>query len=387
MPYLYGLCKEHKIHLLTFEKKQLIKKKPEEFKQIKDKLSREGILWHRLSYHKLPPILSSFYDIFVGTIFSLFLVIRFKISIIHARSNIPIAIGFILKRILFVKLLYDRRGIMAEDHTEHSGWKQEGWLYRVAVWFERQVLVSSDAIVVLTDAMNKHLKNTINFQKDTLIKTIPCCTDLVKFKVDNNRSIGEKNKHGLTEKFVFVYSGSVGTYNLLNEMLDFFQVTTSLIPNVHFLILTQNKDVAINILRDREQIDKTRITVRYVSPDEVPSFLSIADAALIFRKDSPTAMAASPTKFGEYLACGLPVITMSRIGDLGQIVNFYKIGVVLNSYNISEYKKAVEKLLLLLKEKNDLKKRCRRIAENSFSLNRGINEYLNIYKDLMRNLK
>lgn len=380
LPYLFELSKDVNIHLLSFEKKWLIKKEPDEFKRIGNRLREKAIVWHRLAYHKYPLIISSILDIFLGTIIAFTLIIRYKISIVHARSNIPIAIGYVLKTFLPVKLLYDRRGIMGEDHTEHSGWKKGGYLYRTAILFEKMALRRSDAIVVLTQKVNAQLKTSVNSGRNILIKTIPCCIDLGLFKFDDNRDL--KDKMGLSGKFVLVYSGSVGTYNLLNEMFDFFKEAHKLIPNAHFFILTQNKNSVIDVISKRKDIARNDITISYVPQDKLPSFLSMADVGLVFRRTSPTAIAASPTKFGEYLACGLPVISTPQIGDLEEIIDSNKIGVVLKDYGKYEYRQAVNRLLSLLAEGDSLRIRCREVAQEIFSLEHASRDYLNIYEQL-----
>lgn len=381
LPYLLKLREYADIYLVTFEKKALLKNKIEEYKKLKKLLSVNKIIWHKLTYHKYPQILSSFFDIFTGFIFSLFLVVRHGISIIHARSNVPIAIGFILRSITGAKLLYDRRGIMAEDHIEHSGWRKEGCLYRMAMAFEKIAVKRSDAIVVLTERMNKYLKD--NFRSDVLIQTIPCCVDMEKFAYDEKKRIGLRNKFGLYDKFVFIYSGSLGTYNLLDEMFDFFKTAKDMIHNAHFFILTQDKDRVISLLNEYRGINKEQFTIESALPPDVPAYLSMADAGLIFRRDSVTAIAACPTKFGEYLACGLPVVSMSKIGDVAAIINSNSVGAVLDSYAPSEYRKSIAMLLSLCKEKNNLRQRCRDTAEEVFSLQRGAMLYQEAYNYML----
>jgi glycosyltransferase involved in cell wall biosynthesis len=383
LPYLLNLSNNFKIYLLSFEKREVLKKEGNRLGEIKAKFSTKGIRWIRLSYHKKPKILSSFYDIFVGVFVSLFLVIKYRISILHARSNIPIAVGYILKFIVPIKLLYDRRGIMGEDHIEHSGWKSGGLLHRLAIWFEKKAIKRSDAIVVLTQKVDAQLKKSINSSKEVLIKTIPCCVDLQMFNYNDNRNL--KESMGLSEKSVLIYSGSVGTYNLLSEMFDFFKEALKQIPNAHFLILTQHKDAVENLIVERKDIDKEKITITYVPQEKLPLFLSTGDVGLVFRRTSPTAIAASPTKFGEYLACGLPVISTPKIGDLEEIINSNKVGIVLSGYGKREYREAISKLLNLLEEGNTLKKRCRKVAEDIFSLKNGVNAYLDIYNNLKIN--
>lgn len=382
LPYLLQLSRDVKIHLLSFEKKGLERRESDEFKRTKNRLWENGIIWHKLTYHKYPLILSSFLDIFLGIIVSLFIIIRYRIPIIHARSNIPISIGYVLKSLVPIKLLYDRRGIMGEDHIEHSGWKKGGYLHRLATWFEKKAITKSDAIVVLTQKANDQLRRSLNSRKDALIKTIPCCANLELFKcADDNQDL--KNKMGLSEKFVLIYSGSVGTYNLLNEMFDFFKEALELIPNAHFLILTQHKDTVVSLFKKREDIDTGKVTVSYAPQEKLPHFLLAGDVGLVFRRTSPTAIAASPTKFGEYLACGLPVISTPQIGDLEEIIKSNKIGVVLGGYGKTNYKEAISKLLSLLEGREAVRRRCRKTAEEIFSLDRGARTYLSVYNQLI----
>lgn len=383
LPYLFGLSRDAKIHLLSFEKRWLLKKEPDQLKRLKKSLLESGITWHRLTYHKYPLVFSSLWDILLGIVISLFIIIRYKITILHARANIPIAIGYALKSFMPIKLLYDRRGIMGEEHLEYSGWKKGGDLYRFALWFEKRVINKCDSIVVLTNKANAQIKQNLNSGRNILIKTIPCCMDLELFNYTDNQNL--KKELGLSHKFVLVYSGSLGTYNLLDEMFKFFAEALRLIPNAHFLILTQNKGTVFGLLKKKQYLDENKITITYSAQEKLPLFLSMADAGLIFRRISPAAMCASPIKFGEYLACGLPVISTPKIGDLEDIINSHKIGVVLEEHSETEYRKAIIRFLSLSEEKNKLKKRCREVAQDLYSLERGVNAYSDIYSRLKKN--
>jgi glycosyltransferase involved in cell wall biosynthesis len=90
-----------------------------------------------------------------------------------------------------------------------------------------------------------------------------------------------------------------------------------------------------------------------------------------------------PTKFGESLACGLPVVINSGIGDTEEIVRKERIGVVINEFSPRGYKKAAEELKILLSEKDELRYRCRSVAERYFSLDCGIGQYEQIYHSLI----
>ena len=232
LPYLYGLSKNHKLYIFSFEKKEFIQKNRIELLTLTKKFQEMNIQWRRFSYHKHPLILSSLYDIFVGFFFSIFWVLRYRIKIIHARSSVPVAIGFLLKYFFHIQLLYDRRGAMGEEDVEQSGWKHGGWLYHFSLWFENEIFKKSDAIIVLTKRMHQELSRKLShLSSPPLIVTIPCCVDLNKFRtnIDKHLSTFYPSFKG---KYVFVYSGSLGTYNLLSEMFDFFKIASQKIPAV-----------------------------------------------------------------------------------------------------------------------------------------------------------
>jgi glycosyltransferase involved in cell wall biosynthesis len=381
LPYLLGLAKETQIYLLSYEKKDMLERKPAELDNLRKKLSNAGIIWYRLNYHKRPLVFSSFFDICLGIFASLFIVIRHKTFIIHARANIPIAVAFILKLFLPIKIIYDRRGMMGDEHVEHSGWKSGGLLHNAAVRFERIAMSLSDVIVVLTEKMNTQLRRSLRPADKPRIKTIPCCVEPRFLNHCPDSTL--RRRLGLSDDcLILVYSGSLGTYNLLDEMLDFFKILLGFAGQAHFLILTQNDKIARAVLAKRQDLETGSISVYSVSYEELPSWLGVADAGIIFRRHSPTAIAASPTKFSAYLACGIPVIAAAWIGDLSEVIMSRDIGVVISDYDRESYISAAKNLIQLLKDKENLKIRCRRTAEEIFPLARGIRVYSQIYNSL-----
>ena len=66
LPYLFGLCREYKIFLLSFEKRKFLWENRAKLRAIEEDLGARGIRWVRLTYHKHPAVLSSLFDIFLG---------------------------------------------------------------------------------------------------------------------------------------------------------------------------------------------------------------------------------------------------------------------------------------------------------------------------------
>ena len=99
----------------------------------------------------------------------------------------------------------------------------------------------------------------------------------------------------------------------------------------------------------------------------VPSYLAAADAGLSFIKRCVSKLASSPTKNGEYLACGLPLIINTGIGDSDALVNEWKAGVLLEDFTETEYAR-IGKLIEEIAASPDARRSARSVAEQLFDL-------------------
>jgi glycosyltransferase involved in cell wall biosynthesis len=125
--------------------------------------------------------------------------------------------------------------------------------------------------------------------------------------------------------------------------------------------------------------------IQKVLPAEIPLYLSAADVALSFIKPSYSKLASSPTKNAEYLACGLPLIANSKVGDTTEMVREDKTGYIIEDFNQANYKNALTEIEKMLQNKEDLSERCRRSAEKRFDLVKiGANRYSRIYRRLLK---
>ena len=68
-------------------------------------------------------------------------------------------------------------------------------------------------------------------------------------------------------------------------------------------------DKGLKVLNlSKRDLDYDNVITKFVPYDEVPSYLSAADVAFIWRDASIVNRVASPVKVSEYMACGLPII-------------------------------------------------------------------------------
>jgi glycosyltransferase involved in cell wall biosynthesis len=90
-----------------------------------------------------------------------------------------------------------------------------------------------------------------------------------------------------------------------------------------------------------------------------------------------------PTKVGEFLATGRPVVVSSGLGDLNELLARYSCGVVLNGPDARSLAAAARELGDLLADP-ELAGRCRRLARDRFDLDDGARKLLEMYGQLSR---
>lgn len=384
IPYLSGLSRKGiRLILLSFEKKDNLKDR-EALDKLKTELVSSGIEWHRLKYHKKPPLFSSIYDIIIGTIYCFCLILRKKIEFIHARSYVPATIAYILNRCFKTKFIFDMRGMMIDEYVDAEIIKRDGIIYKLTKILEKKILISAERIVVLTEKIKDVIEDFgfLRPKADLRIDVIPCCVDLHRFNYDLPRNM--RSDLGLENKFVFLYTGSVGTWYFLEGMLDLFYIAKRNIPTAHFLFLNLGQKEFIRNIILQKNLDLNDFTIMGAPYDRISDYISECDVGIIFYKQTFSRLACCPIKFAEYLACGIPVIISLGVGDTAEIVEKEKIGIVIDGFSNSAYSRAITHLKQLLSEGQTLKKRCCAIAEKYFSLENGIQKYQRIYCSLIR---
>lgn len=369
------------VHWLSFDKNSSFACRDKKI-SFKEDLAREGIRWHSLVYHKKPSMVAKIYDMIMGMLYGALILFRGRIDIIHGRSEVASLIAVFLKLAFKKEFIYDRRGFMAEDYIEGGMWKKrESLVYKAAISIDRILLLESKWIVVLTHKIKDILIKTFPAVKDK-ITVIPCCVDLKRFvsKLDSSVVCDSRPDSRIS----FLYSGSIGTWYMLDEMLVFFRLAKDVIPGAHFMILTLGD---LNIVKSKitqKRLALDDFTLRGIPPPRIHEYIPLADIALVFIKPVFSKLASSPTKFAEDLACGLPVVINAGIGDTQEIIERERVGVIVKGFDEPSYRQALREVVNLLAEGPAVRKRCRAAAENYFSLEDGAGRYLDIYKNFRR---
>ena len=386
LPYLRQLSAsgEVEVSLLTFEPDKRRAWPAAEEEVWRARLAGEGIRWFCLPYHKSPSALVTPYDLVRGAWEAARLARRYGIDVLHARGHLAMAMALLARRWAKVRLLFDIRGLLAEEYEEAGVWTKNSPQFHAVRAVERAGLKRAEQLIVLTRRLRDRLVER-KLARAEQIEVIPCCVDFARFEATDSDEEGgrraeegearagrqsfaaEAGRDGKADRFEVVSAGSVTGLYLLEEMGRFFLALKRLRPDAYLRILTMSSAANTAATLERVGLSAEDFWIGAVRPAEVPSYLRRARFGLSFRKATFSQIAASPTKIPEYLAAGLPTICNAGIGDTDEILTRERVGVIVRNFDEASFDEAA-RAALALAEDADLGARCRETAYRYFDL-------------------
>ncbi|MGH2563356.1 MAG: glycosyltransferase [Ginsengibacter sp.] len=385
IPYLIGLSKHgYQFTILSCEK-------PARFATGKSKVEKilepYPIKWTPIPYHKKPPVLSSVYDVATLKRKARKLHFEEEFDMVHTRAGVPALIGLWMKKKIGVKFLHDVREFYADSRIEGGMWNYDNFFYKkIYNYFkkkEKEEIKFSDGMVCLTYAAEKIIKEWPGY-KGQMLEVIPCSVDMSIFdpgKISVGQKATLKRELNIYENdFVISYLGSIGGWYLTDEMLQFCKIISDKIPNAKFLFISPHEPEIILEKAGKYGIEKNKIIVKNAQRNEVPLLLSLSNYSIFFIKPCFSKQSSSPTKHGEIMAMGIPVITNPGVGDVADIVERYKSGMVIKDLNKENYL-AYSEIICRTGFDSD---KIRDGAKEFYSLDNAVKKYLKVYDHILR---
>jgi len=384
IPYLQGLSNlGYAYTLISFEKPGRYEKNKEHIGAL---LKQSNIDWQPLPYTKKPPVLSTLWDVWQLKKKAYALHRQKQFKVIHCRSYISSIVGLQMQQELGVKFIFDMRGFYADERVDGDIWKLSNPVYRQVYNFfkkkEQQFLSMADYTISLTKKGKEIIHTWKNIKNQPVpIQVIPCCADLDLFSeksVDAGSLQQLRQRFNLTgQEYVLSYLGSVGTWYMLDEMLDFFKVLLRFKPGARFLFITGEPASDILSKAQSKGIPQTCFIITPAPHSQVPTYLALSNCAVFFIKPVFSKSASSPTKQGEIMGMGLPHVCNAGIGDVDDIID-EKSGVLIKTLNEAGYDKAIQTLLNTQFEKKYIRQR----ADEIYSLSAGVEKYRQVYASI-----
>ncbi|MBS7563842.1 glycosyltransferase [Mucilaginibacter sp. Bleaf8] len=386
LPYICGLSANgYAFTLISCEKKARF----QAGKDVIENICRENnIHWVPLFYTKKPPILSTLKDVFSIWQKAVSLHKQKNFAMVHTRIGIPSVVGLRLKKKYGIKFFHDIRGFYADDRVDGGMWNLKNPVFRSVYHYfkkhEQACLQYADAITCLTFKARKifHEAAPANANVQSMA-VIPCAVDTKLF--DPARITAEEQqllraRFGFEkEDQVFSYLGSIGGWYLTQDMIRLLGVIYQHIPKAKFLFISPDRHHEIKQMCLQAGMPDTDVHTVYAKRSEIPALLSLSAFSVFFIKACYSKQAASPTKHGEIMSMGIPVISNSGVGDVDEIINTYKSGILIPELTDDAYQKAITEIKSFNKDEAAI----RQGAIEFYSLDKALAQYLAIYKNTL----
>lgn len=365
LSYLYKLSDHYEYHLVSLEKPKDFSNK-EKMVLLNHTLERNGIFWYPVEY-KIDK---------VGKMFNFLrllkaskkIVAKKEIKFAHSRSYFPALIA----NILGLKYLFDTRGFAFDERADVGSISRSGLPYKILKRIEKKLYREATGINKLSWEGKRTIESNELFPGGELIKpitVIPTCTDTDRF-IFHERTYDGPVKIGYvgTATGWYDFDKTLATLAIIGKQMDYHFVIFN--GDQHEFIIAKLKEYAIPF---------EKVSIEKVAFSEMPQRLKEIEIALFYIHPYFSKRASAATKLGELLASGIPTLTNSGVGDHEKLITEAGVGKILDFDQINSYD--FQKIFRSLRTPETAQK-CRSLAEDFFSLEKGVAEYKSLYKTI-----
>jgi glycosyltransferase involved in cell wall biosynthesis len=279
------------------------------------------------------------------------------------------------------------RGWWADEKKESGSWDSKIYIpiYLYFKNLEKKLFKYSDHAISLTKIGYKEIISK-NLKPANKVSVIPTCVDFNIFQPFDT-AIRKSIRSELnieTDDTLIIYSGSLGGNYNIDIIVNLYKASKKLNTNTKILILSHTDFNYISSEIKKNKISINDVRIKNCNYSDVYRYLIAGDIGVINYKKSYSTIGRSPTKMGEYWACGLPVLCEVNTGDVDYFINKYNnSGYLIDTDDSSSYNTALTKILSHATNKNEL----RDFAMDSFDLLKGVAIYKIVYDKVLNGKK
>lgn len=233
-------------------------------------------------------------------------------------------------------------------------------LYKIFI--ERWLFRLFNGFVLMTFTLRDYFLPLI--RKDALLTIIPMTVNIDRFS-------------GKTySPFDFKYIAYAGSLSNLKDGVDIlihsFISIAEKHPTVHLVIIGDKSDNSLlnylnNIVSKANETTKSRVHfIGHIDSSQIPEYLCNASLLALARPDSTQAQGGFPTKLGEYLATGKPVV-VTKVGEIPDFLTQRKDAILCVPGDIVSFAENLDWALNNYQEAMSIGKAGRSVAEITFN--------------------
>lgn len=235
---------------------------------------------------------------------SLFLQNQYRIIQIHTIPDFLVFCSLVPK-FFCSSVILDMHEVMPEFFSYRYHLSKRHPLYKAVIFMEKISTKFADRIITVSDTLKEILiSRNVPADKITIIMNVP---DETIFKLSENYKLDSKTS------FIFSYHG------LLSDIYDLKVVFKSLlllkekIKNIRFMVIGKGPQEAnYKSLVHQLGLEEIVSFIGYLPQEKVVPIINNVDIGVVPLKKGEFTQLAFPTKIGEYVILGIPVITAER---------------------------------------------------------------------------
>lgn len=371
--YIKGLSVDFSITLITFEKPEDLADN-EAIARARSDCQAHGLDWRPKRFRRRPILLAPAWSMFQMFWSTYKAARRGEAQLTHARSYLPAAAAWAVNRFTGTPFIFDMRALWPEELITAGKLQRGSIVHKVLTRIERVCLRDAAAVVSLTDAAVSYLRHQYPAElQGQHVAVIPTCADLERFKPSDKPP---------TKR---VY-GCVGTvlsgWFLLDWLAAFFHTVAHNDLEAQFEVVTMDDAEKIRIALDPKGELGDRLSIFSSPSKSVHEVLQKQSTSVMFFTSGTSKLGSAPTRLGEALGCGIPVTANEGVGDMADIIRRYNVGVIVEDASKKAMLVALNELEALRSDPG-LPSRCRKAAEEVFSLEVGTEAYRRLYADIL----
>lgn len=322
---------------------------------LKERLESAGVVWHAHDFGHY------------GSAAGLGRVLRARSAIrgaelVHARSDLAAA-AVLSARV--PRWVWDFRSFYADQKIELGELQRRSPEERVLRRIERSAARRSSAIITLTHAAIPVLVERYGDDVADKAHVITTCVDTGRFVPTEMPQV---------QPLRLLLAGTINAYYDVPLMLR-------LAERARARIGAELHVVTPSSTRWDDRLDAVAASRQAASPWVMHEIVAACHAGLsVCREDAGISLKGSmPTKIGEFLASGRPVVVNRSLGDAGALLEEKRCGIALEAESDTAIDDAIDRLTEMVNDP-DTSERCRAVALEQFDLDDAVERLLTIYE-------
>lgn len=288
--------------------------------------------------------------------------------------------GWVLSRLKGVPFVLEVRDLWPDSIVAVGALPERSPWIRLLRRLERFVYRQADLVVSVTRSFVPHLRA----HGAKRVAVVPNGADPGQFHVEEPRD-ALRARHGLGDRFVAVFAGTLGMAHGLETVLDAAEALRDDPRFLFWLVGEGARRVELEAEAARRGLSNVRFEGQ-VERSRIPEVLTASDAALVLLRPTPLFETVLPSKMFEAMAAGCPIVLGVR-GEAKEVLESSGGGVAIPPGDADALVAALRAMSADPEGGRRMAERGREFVAREYSHDAMADRYLREMRDLLRELR